>query len=311
MVARYGNRWFKCKLNKVKCKLKPPKKTHTFLVWRQKRHQYLCTELDTKINKNRIHLSTLPLSIAARVTTKFFFLNYKTVLLRDRKWHTTHAPHLQVHLWVHFWFTSGLLLVSLPVQLLVHFQCHFQVHFPFGRGGVVTVIPGPGGGVTLVPGLRGILIPGLGWGGKGGAGYPNPRSGGYPSPRFGGHGGTLVPGLGMGRGYPSPRSDGGYPYPMSGGYPSSRFGGSVQFHVRVNPLWTDKLKTLPSLTLRVWAVTSKKERYTPLRICFLYQALKVKERSVISHKSTIGKKAFTIAMFSLHISSRFSHNFLE
>ena len=80
-------------------------------------------------------------------------------------------------------------------------------------------------------------------------------SGGAPCP---------VPGLGV----PSFQSQIGgiglcspclVPGPVGGGAPCPVPGPGGGLLVRP-PLWTDKLKTLPSLTLRVWAVKSRRER---------------------------------------------------
>ena len=90
---------------------------------------------------------------------KVIFICDKTILLRYRKRHTAHAPHLRVH----FQFTSGATSISilepLPGSLTVRGGGYSS---PRSGGGEGTLVAGPGGqagGSTLVPGLGEVTSP--------------------------------------------------------------------------------------------------------------------------------------------------------
>ena len=155
----------------------------------------------------------------------------------------------------HFQFTSsslpGSLPVPLPVPLPVHFQCHFQFTPSATSGATSRSLPV--WGVPIQSQLR------WGWG------LPiQSQVGGtclLPCPVLG-----LMGGLSSAKS--STRSVGGGGYLSSarpsGGVPvlcqvqcQVWWGGGCPVPDLETPLLTDKLKTLPSLTLRVWAVMTK------------------------------------------------------
>ena len=150
------------------------------------------------------------------------------------------------------------------MPLAVHFQCHFTFISRFTSSATSGFTSGATFGSLLVPLPGSFLVPFLG---------SLPVRGVFPCPgaRSGVRSGArsrvggvpyLFPGLGVP--YPVPGLGGPLSSPMSGGVPVWcqvqcqvwwRGGGPVQS--QIPPLWTDKLKSLPSLTLHVWAVKNK------------------------------------------------------
>ena len=145
-------------------------------------------------------------------------LQNKTVLPSDRKRHTAHAPPLPPGLPAGL--PTGLPPGSPPGSLQVHFWYHFRVYFQSGES--PCPVPGPVGSPYPVPGPVG--------GGGGWVPIWCKVQLGVP----------VQCQVWLGRGY------------LSGARSGSRSsrGGACPVPDQGTPLLTDKLKTLPSLTLR-------------------------------------------------------------